>query len=434
VSALDEGRLVHATTWRFGYLLSQAGFSLLLFICLAQVLPADAFAAAALAQAVLVIASALADFGLSQATVTVLPIRLVEHPERAPELLGGAARVFLWAAGVTVLVTALATIAVPEPARLPTLLIGPAAAASVIVSGADGLLRSQGAFRRPVVLVTLSRAGSFLAVPVAVLSGSATLTSAGLSAGVVALTTPAAGVLLAAYRGASHRPAADLLRAAAPLGGAQFFILGAGRANTVILSMLISVRAAAAFEGAWRLFSLGQYVAGGLATGAAPFIGHAVGGSERGALRVMLLRLTTFVAIVGVIYGVALAAVGPMLSRLLLGDIGREVGDVLIPFALLSPLAFVGFLAMMTLASSDADRRFVMFGYGAGAVLGVPLVILLGEARGLLGAVTGCALGLAVAQTILIARFAYFLRRLSLQSADLAVAGVADAADTATPS
>jgi O-antigen/teichoic acid export membrane protein len=430
VSALGEGRLLHATTWRFGYLLSQAGLNLLLFICLAQVLPTDAFAAAALAQAVLVIASAVADFGLSQATVTALPARLAADPDGAPLLLAGAARVFFGAAGATLVLTALVTLVVPESAQLPTLLIGPAASASVIVSGADGLLRAQGAFRRPVVLVTLSRVGAFLALPAAALSGSAALASAGLSAGTVAMTIPAARVLLAAHRAAPDGSSSALLRAAAPLGGAQVFILGSGRANVVILSTLISVRAAAAFEGAWRLFQLGQYVAGGLATAAAPFIGHAVGVSDRRRLRTMLRRLMGLVALAGALYGAALAVIGPALSRLLLGGIGREVGDILLPFALVSPLAFVGFLALTTLATSDPDRRYVLIGYAAGSALGVPLVVILGQAQGLQGAVAGCAVGLALAQVILILRFLRFLRTHDLRPSDVTLVGDVDAAPT----
>ena len=411
MNALDQGGIARATGWRFAYLVSQAGFSLVLFVCLAQVLPPDQFAQAALAQAVLVIAQALGDFGLSQSAVTALPARLARTPDAAAPLLRGAARAFLMAAGATILLTLIAVAALPQAARLPTLLIGPAAAAAVLVSGADGLLRSCGEFRRPVVLVTLSRAGAFLAVPAAILSDSAAWASAGLSVGAGAASLPALRVLLDAQRGAAEGSARELFRAAVPLGGAQVFIVAAGRLNTVILSTLLSLRAAAAFEGAWRFFQLGQYVAGGLATGAAPFVGHAVGGTDHAGLRRMLWQLIGVLAGAGAAFGALLILLGPWLSEQLLGDLGSEVGKALLPFGLLSPLAFVGFLATTTLAASDPDRVWVLIAYGLGAVVGLCLVFALSATNDLQGATGGCAFGWGIAQVMLIGRLLRFMGR-----------------------
>jgi O-antigen/teichoic acid export membrane protein len=410
MNELRPTSLGRATAWRFAYLLSQAGLGLVLFIVLAQVLDPDAFAIAALAQAVLVIAQALGDFGLSQAAVTVIPARLAREPGSRARVMKGAARAFGLAAIAALVLGTVAAALVPASARLATLLVAPAAAASVVVSGADGLLRAQGEFRRPVALVTLSRLGAFLAVPAAVITDSAAWASLGLSVGVVLATLPAGRILVKSHRASSDGDASEMLRAAGLLGTAQIFIIAAGRLNTVILGSLISVRAAAAFEGAWRLFQLGQYAAGGLATAAAPIIGAAVGGGPDSELRSVLRKLTLALGAGGVMYGALLLFAGPRVSPLLLGEVGEDVADVLLPFALLSPLAFLGFLAMVTLAASPADRKSVPLAYLFGSVLSIGLVLLLSESHGLAGATAGCGIGWGVAQLLLIRRLVPFLR------------------------
>ncbi len=410
MNPLDETSLGKATAWRFGYLLSQSGLSLILFIVLAQILDPEAFAVAAVAQAVLVIAQALGDFGLSQATVTVLPARLAREPESKGPAMQAAARVFGLAALAAVLLTVVAALVVPPSARLATLLVAPAAAAAVLMSGADGLLRATGEFGRPVVLVTISKAGAFLAVPAAVISDSAAWASFGLSVGALLATLPAVHILRSYYRGAPRGDATELLRAARPLGGAQVFILSAGRANTIALSSLVSLRAAAAFEAAWRLFQFGQYAAGGIATGAAPIIGSSVGHGRSAELTRVLTKLTVALSVSGCLFGGLLLLAGPAVSPVLFGEVGEEVADVLLPFALLSPLAFVGFLALVTLTACPEERRSVLIAYLVGAIVSVGLVVLLSDSRGVSGAAEGCAIGWALAQALLIWRLIPFLR------------------------
>lgn len=407
--SLAEGRVAEATAWRFGYLMVQGGASLVLFAALAHVLDPSAFAVAALAQAVLVVAQATGDFGLSQAAVSALPVQLGRQPQHRSGIEAGAARSFLWAAGLALGLSLIATAAVPAGARWAVASIAPAAAAAVLVSGADGLLRATGDFRRPVELVALSRAGSFAAVPVALLTGDALLTCAALSAGTVIASLPAAGFLIAKQANDATKRYGDLLAVSVPLGVAQLFILAGGRVNTIVLGSYLSLAAAAAFESTWRLYQLGMYVAGGFATSIAPFVGDALGKSDGVALRKLLLGRATLLAVMGSGLAVFLIAFRGPASDLLFDEFGEAVASSIVPLALVLPLAFVGFLALTTLAAVPSARNVILASYAVGAVIGLVLVLVLAREHGVRGAAAGCAIGLAVTNIMMIGRFLTFI-------------------------
>jgi O-antigen/teichoic acid export membrane protein len=410
--SLAEGRVGEATAWRFGYLIIQGGASLVLFAALAHVLEPSEFAVAALAQAVLVLAQAVGDFGLSQAAVSALPVQLARQPQHRRSLEAGAAHSFMWAAGLALVLSALAAAAVPAAARWAVISIGPAAAAAVVVSGADGLLRATGDFRRPLELVALSRAGSFAAVPVAVLTHDALLTCVALSAGTVISSLPAARFLHIKQRDHGVKRYSDLLAISVPLGVAQLFVLAGGRVNTVILGSYLSLAAATTFESTWRLYQLSLYVAGGLATSVAPFIGDALGSANVVALRRLLMRRVALLAFAGTGFAVVIIALRAPLSRLLFDEFGDAVASSIVPLALVLPLGFVGFLALTTLAAVPGTRRLILISYAVGAVIGLALVLALARDHGVRGAAIGCAIGLAVTHTIMIGRFVTFMRSL----------------------
>ena len=92
--ALDSSRLPRAAGLRFGYLLIQGGASVVLFALLGHVMPADAFAAVAVAQGILVLCQAIGDFGFSQAATTALTARIATEPELREPLHAAAARAF----------------------------------------------------------------------------------------------------------------------------------------------------------------------------------------------------------------------------------------------------------------------------------------------------------------------------------------------------
>jgi O-antigen/teichoic acid export membrane protein/cyclophilin family peptidyl-prolyl cis-trans isomerase/glycosyltransferase involved in cell wall biosynthesis len=412
VNRFHATRLPAATAWRFAYLIAQGGLSLTLFGILAHVLPTHAFAATAVAQGTLVIAQAVGDFGLSQAAVTALPARLREEPERTGELLRGASSSYAIAAGMAFAATLAAVLVVPAAARLPVALIAPAGAVTVLVSGADGILRAQGEFRRPAILVTVSRLGSFAGVGAAAADRTAVATCAAIAAGTVIASLPAAMVLYRTFRASTRGSARDLRRAAVPLGLAELCMIASGRLDTILLSAISGAVAGAGFESTWRVYQLAQYVAGGLASAAAPFIADASGADDSDRGLMLIRRVGSVVLAAGVALGAGLLLLGGPASRLLFGGLGPAVANALPPLAVLTPLSFMGFFAMIVLATSPTDRLWILAANAVGAVVNVVLVLLLAPARGLDGTTLACAIGLGTASLLLVARLVAMVRRL----------------------
>jgi len=412
VNRFHAERLPAATAWRFAYLLAQGGLSLGLFAILAHVLPKHAFAATAVAQGALVIAQAVGDFGLSQAAVTALPARIAAEPARVGELLRGGASSYAVAALAALFVTLLAALAVPAAARLPILLIAPAGAVTVLVSGADGLLRAQGEFRRPPVLVTISRLGAFAGVGVALADKSAAATCAGIALGTVLASLPAVMVLYRSYRAGARGRARDLRRAAVPLGFAELCTIASGRLDTILLSAIGGTVAGAGFEATWRVFQLAQYVVGGLATAVAPFIADAYGSGRYEQQLALIRRVGLAVLAAGVMLGAGLLLAGGTVSRALFGDLGPAVAQALPPLALLTPVSFLGFFSLVVLATSPADRWWILPATAVGAVVNLVLVLLLAPSHGLDGTTIACAIGLGTAALLLLARLSIMVLRL----------------------
>lgn len=410
--ALDATRLRAATAWRFAYLVAQGGLSLTLFAVLAHVLPTRAFAATAIAQGVLVIAQAIGDFGLSQAAVTALPARIAAEPEREGELLRGAASSYAVAAAAAFAVTLLAALVVPASARLPIVLIAPAGAVTVLVSGADGLLRARGQFRLPPVLVTVSRLGAFAGVGTALIDRSAAAACAGITAGTVIASLPAASVLYRAYRASDRGRARDLRRAAIPLGFAELCTIASGRLDTVVLSAISGALVGAGFEATWRVYQLAQYVVGGLATAAAPFIADAYGSGRPDRALALIRRVGLVVFAAGVVLGAGLLLAGGPVSRILFGHLGAAVAAALPPFAVLTPLSFLGFFSLVVLATSPADRWWILPATAVGAAVNLALVLAIAPGHGLSGGTLACAIGLGAGSLILLARLIVFVVRL----------------------
>jgi O-antigen/teichoic acid export membrane protein len=412
MASFDAARLPRATAWRFAYLLLQGGLSLTLFSVLAHVLPPREFDATAIAQGVLVIAQAMGDFGLSQAAVTVLPARIAAFPGETNELLRGAACTYLASAAAAFAVTLLAVLVLPAAARAPVALIAAAGAVTVLVSGADGLLRACGEFRRPAIIVTLSRLGGFAGVGVAAASGSAAATCAGIAAGTVVASTPAALVLRRFYRAARRSRIRELRRAALPLGFGELCVLASGRFDTVLLSTISGTAVGAGFESTWRLYQLAQYVVGGLATAAAPFIADAHGASRHKDQLTLIRRTGSVVLVAGLVLGVGLLVTADPVSRILFGHLGPAVAHALPPFAVLTPLSFLSFFSLIVLATSPTDRWWIVPATGLGAVINVVLVLLIAPSHGLDGGTLACAIGLTVTATVLIWRLAVLVIRL----------------------
>jgi O-antigen/teichoic acid export membrane protein len=401
-SALGPEKLLGATFWRVTFLLVQGGGSVVLAAVLSHILDARAFATTLLAQGVLVIAQAIGDFGLSQAAVTLLPARIAAAPSSAASLRSGVAHAYVYAAVAAFALTLASTSLVPAGAVVAIAVSAPAAAATVLVGGADGLLRAQGHFRRPVTLVAASELGGFAGIPVAAASHSAVWTCAAIAAG----TTAGAFGSVTTLRHHLRRPgsARDFLRAAAPLGMVQVFVSLATRFDSLLAASIPGVIAAGTFEGAWRIYQLGQYAAGALATAAAPFIAHAFGAGETTRALVLLRRLLLRLLATGVLAGAVIYLARMPLAHLLAGSLARPVAGSLWILAVTSPVTAVGIPAAYALIALDGDRTFLLGSFALGAVVNLALGIILATPLRIHGILIGCAAGAVLTSTLLLWR------------------------------
>ncbi len=406
------------------FLLVQGGGSVVLAASLGHILDARTFATTLLVQGVLVIGQTIGDFGLAQATVTILPAWIARSPESARRLLASASRAYLYAAGAAMVLTVISAALVPEAARVPILVSAPAAAATVIVAGADGLLRSQGEFRRPVLFVAASEIGGFAGIPVAVATQSAVWTCVAISAGTVVGATGALLALRARLGGGEpggarsatdgrrliNRSVVEFLMAAAPLGLAQVFIVLGARLDTLLAASLSGVVAAGTFEGVWRIYQLGQYLAGALATASAPFIASALGANDPARaltlLRQTLLRLLG----VGLAAGLALYLGRWPLAHLLAGSLSAEVARGLIFLAVVTPIAAIAIPAFYTLITLDNERRLVLGCFAVGAVVNLAVALGLAGSLHAHGFLLGCAAGTASTSLLMLGRLGAVMR------------------------
>ncbi|MGI8802554.1 MAG: lipopolysaccharide biosynthesis protein [Solirubrobacteraceae bacterium] len=392
----------------------QGGLSLGLYIALAHALPTAAFTACATALGVVVIAQAAGDFGLSQAVIAVLPNPASLHrPFARRDLDAGVALAFLLAGAAAIVLCLLAAGLVPGAAAAAVLAVAPAAAVAVAVAGTDGMLRAEGEFRRPVIIVAASRLGSFAGLPAAA-SGSATATCLGISAGTVVCSVPALRLLLARLRGGDPRATVGpFAGAAAPLGIANVAIVASARLNTVLLGGFASLRAAAVFEGAWRLFQVGQYAVGAAPTAAGPFIAHALGRRERGDLGHALRRAALIVAAAGGLFAVLLIGVRVPLDRALFGALGPPISRSLLWLAPVLPINLLALLMTITLAAaSGVDRRWIAAAYFVGAAFNVTALLATAPGAPEVAGAVGAAVGVVATTVVLGARLLAVMRSL----------------------
>lgn len=430
VSGFTADRLPGAAAWRYVYLFIQAGSTMLLYVGLAHILSAEAFAAAATAQGVLLIAQVVGDFGLSQAAVTALPARVAASRGGSERLLGGAALAFVVAAGAALVLALISVVFLPSSVFWPVVLVAPAAALMVFVAGADGLLRGAGEFRRPVVFVAASRLGGFLALPVAALTGSASAACGALSVGTLIGSIGPVRLVARRARGAEVRAARDFAHASVPLGVSQVLILLGSRVNTLILAAGTSVTAAAVFDAAWRLYHVGHYAVGSLATAIAPFAADAIGARRARVLARLTWRTLLVMALGGAVLGAAVLVWREPLGQVLFDELGLRAAKAVVPLIVVLPLTLCGLVALATLSASDVDRRIVLMGYAIGSVLNLGLVVYLAERHGAYGAALAAAVGLAVTNAILLVAHFRLVRRVSAPApSSSGAAGAADSGD-----
>jgi O-antigen/teichoic acid export membrane protein len=90
---------------------------------------------------------------------------------------------------------------------------------------------------------------------------------------------------------------------------------------------------------------------------------------------------------------------------------GEQVASAIPPLALVTPLAFVGLLATMTLAGSEGDRGWILVAYVLGSVVNVVLVFSLAPGEGAKGAAVAAAAGIGVSAGCVCFRYLRLLAR-----------------------
>jgi O-antigen/teichoic acid export membrane protein len=101
-----------------------------------------------------------------------------------------------------------------------------------------------------------------------------------------------------------------------------------------------------------------------------------------------------------------------LVADALVGDLAGDVSRALVPLAIVTPLAFAGFVGTMALAASDSDRHMVLVANAAGGCLNLVLAVILVRRDGAAGAALASAVGLGVAQTIILVRLVMLGHRL----------------------
>ena len=138
----------------------------------------------------------------------------------------------------------------------------------------------------------------------------------------------------------------------------QLFNAISTRADTLIAGLVSGLVAAGTFEGAWRVYQLGQYLAGGVASALAPFIAHRLGAARATEALGLVKRLALLLAGLGLAAGVALYVLRTPLADLLAGARGG-CRRAITPFAIVSPIQAVSLVAYYTLIGQDGRRRAV---------------------------------------------------------------------------
>jgi O-antigen/teichoic acid export membrane protein len=233
------------------------------------------------------------------------------------------------------------------------------------------------------------------------------------------LSLPAVRVLTRAHAGSPHGDSRELLHAAVPLGCAQLFVVAAGRLDTVLLGAMAGVTVGGGFEGAWRVYQLSQYIVGGLASAAAPFVSNAIGSARRGEALAIVRRIGMLVLLAGLACGAVTLLFAGTICRILFGDsLGPAVAHALAPLALITPVTFVALFATVLLAISPSTRWWILPANALGAIVNVVLILTIASNGELRRATLACAIGLAVTSCVLLVRFTVMAVSLAREGRD----------------
>jgi O-antigen/teichoic acid export membrane protein len=228
-------------------------------------------------------------------------------------------------------------------------------------------------------------------------------------------------LLLARLRAGNPRQSvAAFAVAAAPLGISLVAVVAATRLNTVILGGIATLRSAAIFEGAWRLYQVGQYAVGAAPSAAGPFIANAMRERRRAELLRALTRAGAFVVVAGSLYAVVLVLVRGPIDHVLFGKLAPGIGRSLLWLAPAIPLNLLVLLMTYTLASaSKLDRARIALAYFVGAAANIAVLLATAHSNPEIAGAAGAAAGVLATLLVLSLRFRVLMRSLNDNSAPL---------------
>jgi O-antigen/teichoic acid export membrane protein len=346
----------------------------------------------------------LAEFGL-QATATralvarTLTLRSLVRARFVSSGLVAVAALSLWAAGRTVPALA-ATARLLPPLVLFFVLAGWAEFFGVA-------LRCRGARVQEAVLLLVLRAGSPVAVALALLAGGGLPALAWSQA-----VSPVPALVLGAYllgrrpvaEGGEDAAPAAVLRAAAPLAANGALQILSPRVELFAVLLLASDRATGLYLVALRVFEFLSMVPNAVAQGAMPSLTReAISGGD-GVRR----RTAYTMAVVAAPAAVGLALVAPAALRLLFGWSYGAAAPALVLLALALPALFLNALLSWSIVACGHGSwlpRLTALRVGAAALLAAALVPRLGA--------TGAAAGLLCSESLLLVANGMASRRAS---------------------
>jgi O-antigen/teichoic acid export membrane protein len=275
------------------------------------------------------------------------------------------------------------------------------------VTGAESLARALGRLTAPLGYVAAGRLGFFCAIPLLLDAPGAGRAMTLFSLTAVLGSAPAVAALVALRRAAAPPPIGPLARRAGGLGVSGGLITVGTRGNVILLAHVEGLRAAAAFEAAWRGFQLAVYAVGAIGTATTPFAARALaaGGSRH------LLRTTLPAFVITLAAGVLGAAVIELgsepLATALIGGHDTAAIDALRALGIALPFTYVAyFLQTAIVLPLRALRTLIV---ASAALCAVTLAFTAGLAHD--HGAAGAAVGVLAGQIAFLALLAVGARR-----------------------
>ncbi|WP_040167218.1 MATE family efflux transporter [Microbacterium gorillae] len=185
---------------------------------------------------------------------------------------------------------------------------------------------------------------------------------------------------LARRHGASRRPQRDGVRGSARSGGWMFLRTASLRLAfllTVAVATSLGTEELAGYQVVFTIFSTAAFALDALAIAAQALVGKGLGADDRGTVLRVLRRTLAWGLWFGVIVGVAIGALSPVIGLAFTGDarLARLIVPALIILAVAQPIAAVVFVLDGVLIGAG-DARYLAIAGGLNLVPTIPALLI----------------------------------------------------------